>query len=172
MEMENKYASKGVAGTGLGLGIAGTALGLMAGGLNGNGLGGLFGSNCACSCSENVAVNRYELDMSNQLAAKDAKIGLLESNIYTDQKIVDTYTTLNGQINALAAEVRANKDEQNGINLQQAVYNGTNTAAIGCIQNQISQLMSLTKLAIPNASVCPGWGSVNITPAAAPTTGA
>lgn len=39
------YASKGVAGTGLGLGIAGTALGL----LNGNGgnvLGGLFGNNC------------------------------------------------------------------------------------------------------------------------------
>ena len=27
MEYENKYASKGVAGTGLGLGIAGTALG-------------------------------------------------------------------------------------------------------------------------------------------------
>ena len=36
MEYENKYASKGVAGAGLGLGIAGTALGLMAGG---NGLG-------------------------------------------------------------------------------------------------------------------------------------
>lgn len=35
MEYENKYASKGVAGAGLGLGIAGTALGVMAGGLNG-----------------------------------------------------------------------------------------------------------------------------------------
>lgn len=41
------YASKGVAGSGLGLGIAGTALGL----LNGNGLGGLFG------CNNNCAVN-------------------------------------------------------------------------------------------------------------------
>ena len=29
MEYENKYASKGVAGSGLGLGIAGTALGLL-----------------------------------------------------------------------------------------------------------------------------------------------
>lgn len=167
MEMENKFASKGVAGTALGLGAGALGAQLLSGGL-----GGLFGSNGSCSCSENVAVNRYELDMSNQLAAKDAKIGLLESNIYTDQKIVDTYTTLNGQINALAAEVRANKDEQNGINLQQAVYNGTNTAAIGCIQNQIAQLMSLTKLVVPNTSVCPGWGNVTITPAAAPTTGA
>ena len=35
----NNYASKGVAGTGLGLGIAGTALAL----LNNNGLGGLGG---------------------------------------------------------------------------------------------------------------------------------
>ena len=40
MEMENKYASKGVAGAGLGLGIAGTALGLL---MNGNGLGGILG---------------------------------------------------------------------------------------------------------------------------------
>ena len=39
VEVEKEYASKGVAGTGLGLGIAGTALGL----LNGNGLGGLLG---------------------------------------------------------------------------------------------------------------------------------
>lgn len=36
-----EYASKGVAGTGLGLGIAGTALWLLSGGLNG---GGLFGN--------------------------------------------------------------------------------------------------------------------------------
>ncbi|EAK0091942.1 hypothetical protein E5G42_02100 [Campylobacter jejuni] len=41
------YASKGVAGTGLGLGIAGTALGLLNNSNCGNGvLGGLFGNNC------------------------------------------------------------------------------------------------------------------------------
>lgn len=42
----HKYASKGVAGTGLGFGIAGTALWLLSGGLN-NGLGGLLGNNCS-----------------------------------------------------------------------------------------------------------------------------
>ncbi len=38
---EKEYASKGVAGTALGLGIAGTALWLLNGGLNGCGLFGL-----------------------------------------------------------------------------------------------------------------------------------
>ena len=168
MEYENKYASKGVAGAGLGLGIAGTALGVLNGGL-GNILGG-WGVNGNCGCSENMPVNRYELNLTNELAAKDARIGLLESNIYTDQKITDTYAVLNGQINALAAEVRANKDAQTAVNMNQAVYNGTNTAAIGCIQNQIAQLFSLTKLVVPNTSVCPGWGNVTITPATTPTT--
>lgn len=163
-----EYASKGVAGSGLGLGIAGTALGVLNGGL-GNLLGG-WNTNGNCGCHENTPVNRYELGLTNEIAAKDAKIGLLESNIYTDQKITDTYAVLNGQINALAAEVRANKDAQTAVNMNQAVYNGTNTAAIGCIQNQIAQLFSLTKLVVPNASVCPGWGNVTITPATAPTT--
>ena len=53
-ENEKEYASKGVAGTGLGLGIAGTALGLMALWGRGNGLG--FGGN---SMPENVNINAY-----------------------------------------------------------------------------------------------------------------
>ena len=68
--------------------------------------------------------------------------------------------------------MRANKDAQNGINLQQAVYNGTNTAALNCLQGQVAQLYSLTALRIPNTSICPGWGDVTVAPAAAPTTGA
>lgn len=152
--------------TGLGLGIAGTALGLLNG--SGNGLlSGLFGGNCNnnCGCSENMLVNRYEMSMQQQLASKDAKIGLLESNIYTDQKIADVYERLN-------TKIQANKESQDAVNLQQAVYNGTNTAALNCMQGQIAQLYSLTKLIVPNTSICPGWGNVTITPAAAPTTGA
>lgn len=169
MEIENRFASKGVAGTALGLGAG--ALGLQL--LNGN-LGGILGGwgNGNCGCSENVLVNRYELNMQQQLSAKDARIGLLESNIYTDQKITDTYAALNGQINALAAEVRANKDAQTAVNMEQAVYNGVNTATLNCMQGQIAQLMGLTKLVVPNTSVCPGWGNVTITPAAAPAAGA
>ena len=161
---EYDVASAGVGGTGLGLGIAGTALGLLNGG-GGGLLGGLLGGNrCGCNSSE-MPITRYEAGMLQELAAKDSKIGLLESNIYTDQKIADVYERLNTKINA-------NKDAQDAVNLQQAVYNGTNTAAVGCIQGQIAQLFSLTKLVVPNTSVCPGWGNVTITPATTTTTGA
>lgn len=151
MEYENHYASKGVAGAGLGLGIAGTALGLMAGGLNGTGL--FNGNNCG-GCSDDHYVNRYELGLQQELAAKDSKIGLLESNIYTDTKIADVYERLNTKIGVLEGQI-----------CQQNVYNATNTATISCIQGQIAQLASLTKLVIPNTSVCPGWGNVTVTPA-------
>ena len=58
-------------------------------------------------------------------------------------------------------------DEFEGVNATlatQAVYNATQTAAINCMQGQISQLFGLTKLVVPNTSVCPGWGNVTITP--------
>lgn len=149
-----EFASKGVAGAGLGLGIAGTALGLM----NGCGaLGGLFnGGGC---CSENTAVNRYELNLTQEIANKDARIGLLESQVYVDQKLTDVVKDYTSQINALQNQISA-----------QAVYNATNTAAISCINSQIAQLQSLTKLVVPNTSVCPGWGNVTITPATTTTT--
>lgn len=142
MEYENHYASKGVAGAGLGLGIAGTALGVMAGGLNGVGLFGGNGRNCGCS--EDHYVNRYELGLQQELAAKDSRIGLLESNIYTDSKIADVYERLNIKIAGLEGQI-----------CQQNVYNATNTATISCIQNQIAQLASLTKNVIPLENVCP-----------------
>jgi hypothetical protein len=71
----------------------------------------------------------------------------------------------------LAKKIDDNKAAQDAVNLQQATYNAANTAAIGCMQNQIAQLFGITKLVVPNTSVCPGWGNVTITPAAA-TTGA
>ena len=83
------------------------------------------------------------------------KISYWRGQDETNRKISDTYANLEGQINALAREVRCNKDEQTGINMQQAVYNGTNTAAMTCMQGQIAQLASLTKVIIPATSICP-----------------
>lgn len=154
-----EFASKGVANTGLGFGIAGTALSVLNGGLT-----GILNGNAAV-CSENTPVSRFELDQSQIIAQKDMEIAYWRGQDETNRKITDTYANLEGQIKELAKEVRENKNEQNGINLQQAVYNGTNTAAIGCIQNQIAQLAGLTKLVVPNTSVCPGWGDVTVKPA-------
>lgn len=144
-------------------------LGLNAGNFFGGGYGnrGMYGGGCA-PCSENMPVNRYELDMSEKLNAKDSEIALLKADKYTDQKIVEAYRDLQGQIKELAGEVRHNKDAQTEVNMQQAVYNGTNNAAMQCVQGQIAQLFSLTKLVVPNSSVCPGWGPVCVQPTACP----
>lgn len=159
--------------TGQGQGSLNTVLGAIGtyGALNSGALGGLLGGlgGCntgwnrnGCCSSQDMPVSRYEAAMMQELSAKDGKIALLESNIYTDQKIADVYERLN-------VKIQANKDAQDAVNLQQAVYNGANTAAVNCMQGQIAQLFSLTKLVVPNASVCPGWGNVTITPAAATT---
>lgn len=152
-----EFASKGVAGSGLGLGIAGTALGLL------NGGAGLLGGWGRGECSENTPVSRYELGLQQEIAAKDSRIGLLESNIYTDQKLADVYERLTTKMNGM-------KDEQAAVNMAQAAYNAGNTAAVSVIQSQVAQLMGLTKLVIPNGSVCPGWGAVKVVPETATTT--
>lgn len=54
---DNRYASKGVGGAGLGLGIAGTALGLLALSRNGGGLFGGYGNN---GMPQNVNINTGE----------------------------------------------------------------------------------------------------------------
>lgn len=154
MEYENHYASKAVSNTALGFGVAGVALSLLGGNL-GNILGG---ANARSACSEDHCVNRYEFGLQQEIAAKDAKIGLLESNIYTDSKIADVYERLNAKIGGVEAQIAA-----------QAVYNATNTATINCISGQVAQLLSLTKIVVPNTSICHGFGNVTVTPATTTT---
>lgn len=162
-----EFASNAKANAALTTGIIGSAGTALSGVL-----GNIFGSGQNCGCSENMMVNRYELGLNQELAAKDAKIGLLESQVYTDQKLVEVVKDYTGQLRELEREVRANKDAQCAINTQQAVYNGTANATLACMQAQIAQLFGLTKLIVPNGSICPGWGDVTITPAAAPAAGA
>lgn len=153
-----EFASKGVAGSGLGLGIAGTALGILNGGL-GNLLGG-YGMYNNGVCSDNMAVNRYELNQESKIAKLESDIALRDANIYNDQKMLEMYKYFDGEVKRIDRTL-----------CEQAVYNATQTGAISCIQGQIAQLQSLTKLVVPNTSVCPGWGNVTITPATTTTTG-
>ena len=155
-----EYASNGKANAALTTGIIGTAgFGAQ---LLGNLLGG-WGMAPAAMCSENTPVTRYTLDQQNTISEKNMEIAYWRGQDETNRKISDSYSKLENRLIGLAAEVRANKDEQVAINMQQAVYNGTNTATISCIQNQVNQLLGLTKLVVPNASVCPGWGAAKVT---------
>ena len=110
-------------------------------------------------CSENNLINRYELNQESRIAKLESEIALRDANIYNDQKSLELYKYFDGEIKRIDRTLA-----------EQAVYNATQTGAISCIQGQIMQLQSLTKLVVPNSSVCPGWGNVTITPSTTTTT--
>lgn len=149
--------------TGQGQGALNTVLGAIgtAGALGGGGiLNNLLGGGCNCNrpmeviTSEDRPISRYEAKMLQELGAKESENALLRADKYTDQKIVEATAYLQGEIKNLSTEVRANKDAQTAINMEQAVYNGTNTAALGCIRGQIAQLQAMTEMVIPQRRVC------------------
>lgn len=180
-----EFASKGLAGTALGFGIGGTALSVLGGGL-GNLLGGLGNAPAAQAaqaaqtaadtttaatiaallaangrssngnCSEDHTVNRYEAEQNAKIAELQTEVKLRDANTYTDQKMLQLYGYVDGQLK----EIRQNLCDQ-------AVWNATQTSAINCTGQQVAALQSvlnnLTKIVIPNGSVCPGWGEATVT---------
>lgn len=153
-----EFASNGKGNLGVTLGAIGTGLSILNGGLGGL---GLFGNPAAAMCGENAPINRYE-------AAQQARIAELE----TEVKLRDANTFTMGEMNNLRNYVDARFGRIENELCDQRVYNATNTAAISCIRSQIDQLMGLTKVVVPNSSICPGWGdvTVSVTPTTTPTT--
>lgn len=142
MEYENKhdFASKGVAGTALGLGAGALGVELLRGGL-----GGLFGGTAANNCChEDHTVNRYE-------AAQAARIAELE----TEVKLRDANTFTMGEMNNLRNYVDARFSSIEGQICQQSVVNAQVAANLSCMQGNIATLMSLTKTVVPITSICP-----------------
>ena len=136
--MDMNFASKGVAGAGLGLGIAGTALGLLTNGGLGNILGGVNG------CHENTAVNRYELGLQNEITNKDMEIAYLKGRDAAKTDSLELYKYVDGRFRGIEAQIAS-----------QAVVNAQITANISCIQNSVAALSALTKTVIPITNVCP-----------------
>jgi hypothetical protein len=154
-----EFASNAKGNTGVALGSVGTGLAALnlLGGVGG--FGGLLGG-WANGCNGNggsTLVNRYELGLENENAKLRSEIALRDANIYNDQKLLEVYKYFDGKIEGINSKL-----------CEQAVFNATQTAAMNCMGGQIAQLFSLTKLVVPNASVCPGWGNVTVTPAATP----
>ena len=92
---DKEYASKGVAGTGLGLGIAGTALSLLN---NNGGLGGIFGG-------------------GSQISQLQAENAMLKSENYSDKVAKEVYaqsraddkSILEDYIKPMATKIAANE---------------------------------------------------------------
>ena len=136
-----EYASRGVANAGLATGIVGSALGVLNGGGLGL-LGGMTGANCGCS--ENMAVNRYELGQEQKIADLQSQVALRDANIYQDAKMLEMYKYVDGKFNAIESQL-----------CQQAVVNAQITANIGCMQKNLDVLNGLTKTIVPIDNVCP-----------------
>ncbi|MBO7315078.1 MAG: hypothetical protein J6U49_05370 [Alistipes sp.] len=113
------------------LGSIGTAgaLGILNGNnCNGGGfLGNLFGGNCNNNGC-NTVVTRYELGMQNEIAARDSKIALLEANIYGDQKLLEVYKYVDGELKDIRAELG-----------RQAVINERTSNSIIAVQSNIER---------------------------------
>lgn len=112
------YASKGVAGAGLGLGIAGTALGLLNN--NGNGLlGGIFGNNGGAMAG--MAAQAAGCAVSDKFSTLEAEIARLKAEKHSDLHDIEVYKQtreenrdlqdrlLGNWIKPLADEAAANK---------------------------------------------------------------
>lgn len=180
-----EFASKGVAGTGLGLGIAGTALGLLNG--NGNVLGGLLGG-------------------GSQLTALQAENSLLKAENYSDKNAKEVYMQSLADnrrlrdetfayVKPLADEAANNRIELAKLQAElkcccekqelreQIVLGKVNELALttqskfGCLDGTIANIMGtigqITSTIVPISAVCPtpmakynSWTAPTNTPAA------
>lgn len=141
-------ASQGVGGAALGLAIPGTLAFLNQIG----GFGGLFGGNANMQCND-----------TRTISALESEIAKLKSERYTDNVGTEVYAEINKKYIELAQFIAA-QDKAN------AVAEAVTAERLSCLTSRVSALEALTKLVVPNSSVCPGWGNVTITPAAATTT--
>lgn len=137
--MEMNFCSNGKGNAALATGIIGTSLAALGTGLFNGGLFG--GGNC---CSDNMAVNRYELNTQRELIAKDGEIAFLKSRDAAKGDSLALYQYVDGRLRGIEAQIA-----------QQAVVNAQITANIGCMQTAISALNGLTKTVIPIGNVCP-----------------
>lgn len=157
-----EYASRAVGNAGLTTGIIGTALGALNGA---GGIGELIGAGNRPRGPQNegdIPVTRHDMGLYRELSEKDFKIASLEANQYTDQKVAELTEKMNDKIAGVTNQMNM---QFGGVQQQfsaQSVWNATQQGLIGCLQGQVAQLQSMTQLVIPNRSVMPGWGPVEI----------
>lgn len=97
IEVEKHDNTRGIAIGGLTTGIIGTALSVLGGGIP-NALGGWNNGCAAPVCSENMPVSRYELGQESKIADLQAQIALRDANTYNDQKSLELYKYIDGQL--------------------------------------------------------------------------
>lgn len=176
ISIRKDYASKGVAGAGLGLGIAGTALGLL-GGNGGNILNGLLGGNSnyvsqlqsenAMLRAENYS-DRIGKDVYSQTLADNK---MLRDEIYAYLKPLSD-EAVNNKVNiaVLQEQIKCSQDKADlreqivigkinelGLSVKGRFESIDNT--IACLSSDVKhntrRLNGITKEVIPTDAICP-----------------
>lgn len=184
-----EFASKGVAGSGLGLGIAGTALGVLNNSANGNGLlGGLFGNGNqnvvsalqaengmlkAEKYSDNNAKEVYAQSLADNRRLRDETFAYLKP-------LADEAANNRVELAKLQAELKCCCEKQK---LREQIVLGkvnelalTTQAKFGCIDGTIADMMGtlgkITDTIVPMSAICPtpmakynSWTAPTNTPA-------
>lgn len=163
-----EFASKGVAGAGLGLGIAGTALGLLNN--NGGGLGGLLGgggnevsrlqAENAMLKSENyadkVGKEVYQQSLADNKSTRDELYAFIKplSEEAADNRV--NAARMEEQIKCLSQKMELREQIVLGkVNEVALTANNGLTAlngALACLQNTVA---GITQTIVPAAAVCP-----------------
>lgn len=173
-ETKHEYASKGVAGTGLGLGIAGTALGLMAGGLNGGPGGFSFGGG-----------NPGAAHAADEIGKLRSEIATLKSEKYSDGKTQELYNFITAENKELTKYLfdfdKRLTTVETAAPLREQILRGeiaqvAQTANCCCqqltaqLQAMNATLAQITEIGVPNSVLRPGVPPVYLTHTAPTTT--
>lgn len=146
MEMTN--TGSGVATAGLTTGVIGTALGLL------NGAGGLMGMGM------HSGYGGYDT-MTMRMIEAERRSAVLESELAAEKKMVEVFTAATNRTNAVREElerdIRELERKVDGNIAAQSVLNAKFGHETEMNKAMIHRLYSLTKLVIPNDSICPGW---------------
>lgn len=148
------FASKGVAGAGLGLGIAGTALALLNNNCGNGLLGGLVGNNC---CNNRMGWGVAEVQYISQLQSENA---MLKAENYSDQVAKQVYQQTLVDNEKLRQDIRdelALREQITDGKVAQLACQVTNgfsctNAALATLTNTIN---TITRTVIPKDAICP-----------------
>lgn len=156
MQIKTNDGERSVTGQGQGalntvLGAIGTAGALMGGGSL---LGGLGNANAMNNNPDGRFITKAELDLTMENTTLKSELALQKSENYTDKKLVEVTTYLDGKISRLGDKVDANKDAQQAVNAQQMAYNAAANANIDVLKSQVAALTSVTKIYVPSTNVC------------------
>lgn len=146
------YASNGKANAALTTGIIGTSgFGLNLLNALSNGAGLFAPKTAGPICSEDHVINRYEAAQSARIAELETEVKFRDSNIYTDQKILDVYKYFDSENKQMRADICEMK-------AQQGVINANLMTGLDVLKSQAADTRALvngiTRTAVPDSVIC------------------